>query len=467
MTESPHHHVEFDGHAVGDELFKTPELPPLADSIAYIRSLSKPTVTDVLRTARARGKVAVQPRCGVGGQREQLELLRALEEGGQPDIHTLTIDAHTRMRRFDQALRGIRERPEDLNGYPLVGHGWIRGRELNDAVRAPIQIRHGSPHPWALFETALASGFTAFEGGGICYNLPYAKDFPITESLALWREVDAVCGDLAREGIIVDREYFGTLTAVLMPPSISLAISFLEAVLAAREGVRCVSIAYPQGGEIVQDTATLRSIPRLAARYLPDTVECFPVLHQYMGPFPRARRRADALILYGALAARLGGATKVLTKTHQEAFGVPDTEANVAGLATTHLAASELLDFITVDEDRVAEESAWIEEEVAEIVEPLLEAGDLLNTIPAAFADGRLDIPFSASRLARSHIVPARDGTGAIRYLSAGALPFSERTLRRNALQLDEGDGRPPTRLLDRLSRDINYFAYADTPPGP
>ncbi|NUU24134.1 MAG: methylaspartate mutase [Streptomycetaceae bacterium] len=447
--------------ATVDPYHETPELPPLADSIAYIRSLRKPTVADVLRDASARGKVAVQPRCGVGNQAQQLELLIALEHGGQPDVHTLTIDAHTRMRRFDQALRCIRQRPEDLNGYPLVGHGWARGRELNDAVRAPIQIRHGSPHPWALFETSLASGFTAFEGGGICYNLPYAKNFPIEESLALWREVDSVCGDLAREGIVIDREYFGTLTAVLMPPSISLAISFLEAVLAAREGVRCVSIAYPQGGEIVQDVATLRSIPRLAQRYLPDTVACYPVLHQYMGPFPRARRSADALIFYGSIAARLGGAAKVLTKTHQEAFGVPDAEANVHGLATTHLAASGLLDFITVDEDRVAQEGEWIEQEVAEIVEPLLDApGELLSSIPRAFAEGRLDIPFSASRLARSEIVPARDSSGAIRYLSAGSLPFSDLTRQRHRLQLEEHDEQTGTmRLLDRLTRDINYFA--------
>jgi methylaspartate mutase epsilon subunit len=178
-----------------------------------------------------------------------------------------------------------------------------------------------------------------------------------------------------------------------------------------------------------------------------------------MGPFPRARRSADALIFYGALAARLGGAAKVLTKTHQEAFGVPDAEANVHGLATTHLAASELLDFVTVDEARAAEEAEWIEREVAEIVEPLLDApGELLHAIPRAFAEGRLDIPFSASRLARSEIVPARDSSGAIRYLSAGSLPFSDLTRQRHRLLLEE-EGQPPMRLLDRLSRDINYFA--------
>ncbi|WP_346012136.1 methylaspartate mutase [Streptomyces sp. SID3343] len=439
-------------------------VPDLADSVGYIRSLNKPSVADVLRAAHRDGRVAVQARCGVGSQAAQLRLLQDLEEGARPDIQTLTIDAHTRMRRFAQASRCVKANPQDLNGYPLVAHGWQRGRELNEATQAPIQIRHGSPHPWALFEVTIASGITAFEGGGICYNLPYAKNFPLSESLAVWRDVDAVCGDLARQGIVVDREFFGTLTAVLIPPSTSLAISVLEAWLAAREGVRCLSIAYPQGGEVIQDVATLRCIPRLARRYLPGDAHVYPVLHQYMGPFPAERPRADALIFYGALVARLGRATKVLTKTHQEAFGIPDTHANLEGLATTGLAATSLLDFVTVNEDQVSEEADWIEREVAELVEPILACGDPRAEIPQAFADGRLDIPFSASRLARSDIIPMRDPTGAIRYLTSSNLPFSTATSRRNQSLLEASGPGPRPDLIEQLTRDINFFAGPGDP---
>ncbi|OPH14008.1 methylaspartate mutase, partial [Azospirillum brasilense] len=126
-------------------------------------------------------------------------------------------------------------------------------------------------------------------GGGISYNLPYSKDVPLRRSLAAWREVDAACGELAELGLVVDRELFGTLTAVLMPPSVSLAVSVLEAVAAAREGVRCISVAYPQGGHAEQDVAALRAIPLLAARHLPAGVEVHPVLHEFMGVYPRER----------------------------------------------------------------------------------------------------------------------------------------------------------------------------------
>ncbi len=415
--------------------------PSLRESAAYVRSLGKPTVADVLRYSYASGRVAVQPRCGVGGHAEMKALLRTLENEAQPDILTLTIDSHTRLKRFDQAARTLRTRPQDLNGYPLVTHGWRRGRDLNESVSAPIEVRHGSPDARALFETSVAAGLTSFEGGGISYNLPYAKNVPLAESLAAWSVVDEQCGELAELGVIVERELFGTLTAVLVPPSISLAISVLEAVLASRAGVRCISVAYPQGGHMAQDVAALRAIPLLARRYLDEGIEIFPVLHEFMGVFPRERRDAEDLILYGALVARLGGAAKVITKTYLEAAGIPDARANIDGLRLAERANSPLVHLMSLDEGQVAEELAWIMTEVAEIVDPVLQQGNTSEAIVAAFDDGRLDIPFSASRYARSLVIPKRDTTGAVRYLDPGGLPLSKRTLGRHREHLRDGTG--------------------------
>ncbi|MEV6328786.1 methylaspartate mutase [Streptomyces sp. NPDC051909] len=446
----------------GDTRPRGSALPRLGESAAYIRSLGKPTAAEVLDRARARGRVAVQPRCGVGGHEEMLRLLRTLEAEAEPDILTVTIDSHTRLRRFRQALRTLNRNPQDLNGYPLVTHGWRRGRELNEAVAVPLEIRHGSPDAGLLFAVSVAAGITSFEGGGISYNLPYSKDVPLAESLAAWSAVDGVCGELAELGVVIDRELFGTLTAVLVPPSISLAVSVLEAVLAARAGVRCVSIAYPQGGHLAQDVAALRAIPLLAERYLPEGVTVHPVLHEFMGVFPRRRRDAEDLILFGALVARLGGATKIITKTHQEAAGIPDTRANIEGLRLADRANSPLLGFLSVDEDRVAEELEWILTEVDEIAGPVLDRGpDLAAAIVDAFADGTLDIPFSASRHARSAIIPSRDPQGAIRYLNAGSLPLSRRSAERNRTLLGVGSAAAPARmgaLLASLTADINYF---------
>ncbi len=423
-------------------------------SVAVESMHTVPRASDVLMAADASGRPFAQPRCGVGDHTKMRALLEELG-AAEPGMLSLTIDSHTRLRQFDTAANALAENPSWLNGYPLVAHGWQRGRELVDAVPVPLEVRHGSPDGRDLFAVAIAAGITSFEGGGIGYNLPYSKDVPLLDSLEAWRQVDATCGRLATAGIIIDRELFGTLTAVLIPPAISLATTMLEAAAAARAGVRCLSIAYPQGGEIHQDVAALRSIRELAATYLPAGVRVYPVLHEFMGVFPRGRRDAEALILLGGITARLGRATKVITKTYQESAGIPDAEANTAGIRLSSIACHELLDFVRLDEGLIEEEVSWIRREVAELIEPVLAKDDLHLAIADSFADGTLDIPFSASVHAHSQVVPARDPAGAIRLLNFGNLGLSSRHRRRHAALLDRD---PLVSEIDAVTADINYF---------
>ncbi|WP_031468483.1 methylaspartate mutase [Sciscionella sediminilitoris] len=438
-------------------------LPSWPEIVAQLRENGAGRTVDVLRDADRCGRPLVQPRCGVGAHQEMLTLLRELEASG-PAILSVTIDSYTRLGQFDVAARVLAEDPHRLNGYPLVAHGWQRGRQLVEAVGVPLEIRHGSPDGRQLFATALAAGFTSYEGGGIGYNLPYCKDVPLADSLRAWQQIDTTCGMLATEGVLVDRELFGTLTAVLVPPSVSIAVTMLEAMAAAQAGVRCLSIAYPQGGEIHQDVAALRAIRALARRYLVPQIEVFPVLHQFMGAFPDDPALASALILYGGLLARLGGATKVISKTEQEAHGLPDGATNGRGIRTTAVGASGMFDFVKLDEDRIAEEQSWIEREVGEQVEPLLAGGHLTTEIRTGFRTGRLDIPFSASRHAHSRIIPRRDRSGAIRYADSGNLPFSAASRRRNAALLADADdspapGRRETGEIAAMVRDIAHFS--------
>ncbi|MER7419059.1 methylaspartate mutase [Micromonospora peucetia] len=432
-------------------------LPDAEEITAHLMAAPGLRPVDVLRAAALSGRPIIQPRCGVGGHRQMVDLLQGLAQA-KPGMLSVTIDSYTRLRQFAVAARVLREQPADLNGYPLVTHGWLRGRELVEAVDVPLEVRHGSPDARELFAVSLAAGISSFEGGGISYNLPYSKNVPLAVSLAAWRRVDAVSGQLAREGVLIDRELFGTLTAVLMPPSISLAVTLLEARLAAEEGVGCVSIAYPQSGEAHQDVAALRSIRSLSQRYLGPGVEVYPVLHEFMGPFPRGVPESDALIMYGGLVGRLGGAAKVVCKTNQEAHGIPDVQANAHGIRTAALGTSDLLDFVRLDDDRIAEEQYWIEREVAEIIEPVLDRPDLTTGVVEAFARGQLDVPFSASVHARSEVVPQRDHHGAIRYRNVGNLPFSAVTRRHHVQCLANIRSQP---LVEVLTADVNYFADA------
>ncbi|MTI46148.1 glutamate mutase subunit E [Roseibium hamelinense] len=433
--------------------------PCLKETIAAIKADAKPSVHSLLANAQRTGRVLVQPRCGVGCPTEMTELLRYLETNSDPDILSLTIDAHTRLLRFEVLDRVVETAPQNLNGYPLLSHGWEKTRALNKAVSTPIEVRHGSPDGRLLFAAAIASGITSYEGGGIGYNIPYCKKVPLDSSLHYWQEVDAFAGELGASGVSVDREFFGTLTAVLIPPGISIAMSLLEAFLAAREGVRCLSIAYCQGGHVAQDVAALRAIKSLGERYLPEGVDVFPVLHQFMGAFPERPLPANSLIALGALTAKMGGATKMINKTSEEALGVPVPKVNAKGIQLSQLFNGRGFDSIPIDEGRVSEEQAWIETEVAELISPILAQSDPIAAICAAFEKGTLDVPFSASMYARSDVLPARDRDGAIRILRPGALPFSHATKARHIRQLERKTASAGTSDFHKLRDDILYFA--------
>ena len=59
------------------------------------------------------------------------------------------------------------------------------------------------------------------------------------------------------------------------------------------------------------------------------------VFHQWMGGFPENESMAYSVICWGAAAAAMSGATKVIVKTPHEAAGVPTKETNRQGLQAT------------------------------------------------------------------------------------------------------------------------------------
>lgn len=393
-----------------------PELPPLQDILGHLREAARPSVAARMMAARQRGRAVVQPRCGVGSLAGMTALLRQIEAGAAPEVLTLTIDSHTRLERFARAAEVLAQAPERLNGFPMIAHGYGAVRQMAAGLHAPLQVRHGSFDGRRLFAETMAAGLSSFEGGPIGYNLPYCKDIPIRRSIAAWGEIDEAAALLTEAGFPVEREMFGSLTGVAVPPSIALATTLLEARLAADRGVKVISIALPQGGNMVQDIAALSCIAPLAAEFLPADVTCHRVLHQFMGVFPTDRARADGLIFTGGLTARFAGVEKVITKTYEEAIGIPGAEANIAGLNLTKGALSGKLCDLPLPQDAIAAERAQILAEVRDLIGPLIAAPNLPAAIEAALASGELDIPFPANPVARGLIYPVRDQTGALRY---------------------------------------------------
>ena len=268
-------------------------------------------------------------RAGVALLAEHVKLLKYLETEGGADLLPTTIDAYTRQNRYQDAAKGIEKSLATgmslLNGFPAVNYGVKNCRLVTEALGRPVQVRHGTPDARLLAEIALAGGFTSFEGGGISYNIPYAKNVPLRKSLTDWQYVDRLCGLYEEQGVAVNREPFGPLTGTLVPPCIGHAVAIVEGLLALEQGVKSVTLGYGQAGNLIQDVAAIKSLKSLADRYFRDAgfsdFELTTVFHQWMGGFPEDEAKAFAVIGWGTVVACLAGADKLIVKTPHEADG--------------------------------------------------------------------------------------------------------------------------------------------------
>jgi len=430
----------------------------LEDSFAYHKELPREkNVVAVLSLAAQQGRTLIQPRAGVTLLEDQIQLLRYLQDEGEADILPTTIDSYTRQNRYENAAKGIEESKRMgrsmLNGFPAVNHGVASCRRLVEALERPLQVRHGTPDARLLAEITLAGGFTDFEGGGIGYNIPYAKDVPLESSLASWQYVDRLVGYYHEHGVQINRELYGTLTGTLIPPSISHVVGIIEGVLAAKQGVQHITFGCGQNGHFLQDVAAIQTLRELAEEYLAregfSDVTVTTVFHQWMGGFPPDEARAFAVIAWGAVVAAMAKANKIIVKTPHEAVGVPTREANAQGLRATRQIVEMLKEQSIEQTQKLDIEKTMIRAEVAQIIDKLLELGEgdwALGTV-RGFEAGVIDVPFAPSRYTRGAMLPARDKEGAVRFLSTGDLPFNQQVKefhREKLAERGKSEGREP-----------------------
>ena len=258
-----------------------------------------------------------------------------------------------------------------------------------------------------------------------------------------WQYVDRLTGVYEEAGCAINREPYGPLTGTLVPPCISHAVAIIEALLAAEQGVKNITVGYGQCGNLVQDVAAIRSLEELTEEYLArygyDDVTVTTVLHQWMGGFPQDEAKAFGVISWGSAAAALSHATKVIVKSPHEAVGIPTMEANAQGLRCTKQVISMLGDQ-TLTAAGLEQEKKIITAETRCIVDKCFELGEgdiAVGTIRAVQA-GVVDIPFAPSRFNAGKMLPARDDEGAIRILNVGNLPFTQDLIDFNREQIEK-----------------------------
>lgn len=414
-------------------------------------------LSDAQKDAAERGQTLIHPRCGVADVSEQRELFAVLRDAGA-DVLSFQIDSMTRNNAYHEVEMVLKRDScraatgSALNGFPLINYGVPAVRALAEEFGdLPIQVRHSTRDPRLLAEIAFAGGVTAFEGGALSYNLPYYRDYAPRASLRRWRYVDALaCEYYRRCAVVIDREFFGVLTASLIPPCVAIAVDVLEALLAAREGVLSVSLGYAEQGHRAQDIAAVRTMRRVARSYLdaaghPD-VAVHVVFHQYMGAFPKEQDKARQLIQASAVTAFLSGATRLMVKTPVEAVSIPTAADNAESMELVRAtrravairvgrgdsagpgpdAGSNCLGVdLSADWNAVAEEEDLIGQEAAAILDAVIGScdGDLAEGVARAVESGRLDVPFSPSVWNAGRVLPVRDAAGAVRLAEPAGLP--------------------------------------------
>lgn len=378
-------------------------------------------------------KMLVQPRGGFPTYKKQFAL-NEFFVNANVDVLPLTIDSNTRLNDYGTAKKMLRLSEENdvdmLNGYPLVNHGYRTTRKMITHFNKPVSLRHGTPDARLLIETAIASGIFEIEGGPITYLLPYSKNFPLDKAFMYWKYVERVCANYSELNEPINRESFGPLTATLVPPSITIVIQLLEMLLSLEEGVKSFSVSFSQTGSMNQDIVTGAVIKKLARHYA-ESINCGDasihlVYHQWMGAFPTDRSFAEQLINMSTVIAAMVGADKIITKTREEAVGIPTKEANAKTVADTQYTLRILNGLPNIVDEQ---EEEILTAEVMAIMEAVFNdpADTLWRKVFNSIKNGIIDVPFSPHIINHNKMITIRDANKNIRIIDRGGVPIPDR----------------------------------------
>ena len=409
---------------------------------------------DVVARRRAEGKLVVQPRMGFADPARMRTGLAATRYAQACTVGTITLDSYTRMGDH-AAVQAALRRGDELNGYPIAGHGADITRSMLRGVAGPdfpVQVRHGSADPRAIVIALLAAGLDATEGGPVSYCLPYSRT-SLADAIEHWRVSCELLAAVRAPGHEPHLETFGgCMMGQLCPPALLVALSVLEGLFFVQHGLRSISLSYAQQTNADQDTEAVAALRRLVGELLPD-VESHIVIYGYMGMYPRTAAGARRLLEESARLAVATGAARLIVKTSAEAFRIPTIEENVLALETAACAASATSAGAASSPGAV---DTGIYAQARALVGAVLElADDLGRALRMAFARGYLDVPYclhpdNAGRT-RGYLDPA----GRLHWQRIGSLPIRDTVEPPGLARMTSAE------LMDALSFVRNKFDFA------
>lgn len=400
---------------------------------ASLKKLNKSKFANHVLKKKPNGQIIVQPRGGLPNFKLQKKLSITLSKYGA-DFIPLTVDSLTRHNEYEKALKESRRSNSNsfyLNGYPLVSLGAKKTKEIYKNIRKPISLRHGTPDAKVLVETALLSGITEIEGGALTYLLPYARDYPLDKALFNWQYVDRLCAVASRRGRLINRESFGPLTATMVPPFMVITIQLIELLLSAEQGVKSFSLSYGQMGSEIQDISSANVLRELSKYYLNKfnfKVDTFIVYHQWMGAFPYEKNKAIKLIKSSSQIAKKSKVDKIITKTFDEAYGIPSITNNAKCVAIVQEELKQKIEISNELKKNVTLEVKILKKQVKFLMKKIFQINKqtFWETVYEAVRIGYLDVPYSTHLDNKNKMLTIRDNQNSIRVYDSGSVPLTK-----------------------------------------
>ncbi|WP_333861090.1 methylaspartate mutase subunit E [Clostridium sp.] len=345
---------------------------------------------------------------------EQPGLLRYLQDEGNPDLFLVNIkgdvaenenNGSLNLKRFIEKWRGICE-----------------------SINVSIEGTYNTSHYRFLTEIVFLSGITSVGGGAISHNMIERSNLPIEEYILDWQYCDRVVGFYEEQGISINKEILGVASYnTLIPPSISNAVSIIEGLLAAEQGVKNITVGITQGGNLIQDIASIKALEEQIGEYMKDygykDVYITTSFRQSMLESSEDEGKNFGITSVGTVTAVLAGATKVVIKTSKLSKEVNSSIIRTAKMPINILEGQRL-----AMSKELETEVVIIKAEVKCILDKVLELGkgDLAVGLVKALQNGVIDIPGVSYGHNKDRVVSDRDSTGAIRYMKFGNIPFTQ-----------------------------------------
>jgi methylaspartate mutase epsilon subunit len=387
-----------------------------------------------------KGKTVVFPRAGTPILEQEIELNQTLVKAGLPLI-PVTPDSYCRRGDFRKAQQGLEEsirlgRPM-LNGYPTVIHGVKNTRKVVENTEAALNQRLTNVGGVRLMaEIAFASGMTAALVDPLLTFVCYEKNFTSAECIEHYQYIWRLVAYYAERGIIITVDFDGPEPVNLQfPAGVRIASIIVDALLAAKQGVKSIMPRVGIYGNMLQDIAWTRVERRLVREYLDkfgfrDVVIPGIFLDQTpLFPYPQDIAWCFAFLNYSAMVAALAEATAAYVRTFDEGAGIPSKETH----AMSYRSAKWIFDVvrtqkIELDNEELRNEEKITEMETRSLVEKILELGDGDAAIgyEKAVQGGAIDFPLPTNRNCKGEVLGIRDLKGACRFLEFGNLAIPE-----------------------------------------